>query len=114
MFALWRFRKDHAHAATLKALELAMAGASGKRVGARLRLMKELLPDLKDVSIPTDERLREAKLGSSIQRKQDLIALLAAHPDQRANILTDWHSAFPSDTWLVLENGKLCIREKKN
>ena len=73
--------------------------------------MQNLLPDLKEIKLPSEAEMRKAKMGSSIARKQELIALLAANPDQRQQILTDWHGAFPADEWIKEQNGTLRISE---
>jgi len=100
----------------LKAVELAMQAESPSRAESRLQIIKQILPALRESEDLKSIHIDQTKFGfgSSIKRRQELIALLAAaQTDRRRQILSDWHNAFPHDSWVFEEKSEFVLREQK-
>jgi hypothetical protein len=110
-WVLWRYQQDKQNALRLKALELAMAGRSPGAVCNKLKVIRAIIPQLRHdecLALPEASKLG---FGTSIQRRQDLISILAnSHETRRDGILEDWHALFPDDKWLAGSKGQYTLK----
>jgi len=100
----------HAKDLQLKALELAMDAESPGAVANRMNVIRTIV---QGANLPVIEKkeVENWGFGTTVRRREALIALLAAAPDddRRQSILHDWHRAFPNDKWIKEDNGKKLV-----
>lgn len=85
----------------LKAAEIVMAARSANQIHNKAMALADLLPkELAHLGNSFDPK--KFKLGQSVERRQALIELLAAHPNNRRDIIRTWAILFPHDAndWL--------------
>lgn len=87
----------------LKAAEIVMAGDDAYASKQKGRALATLFPDRLGPSF--DERFEPEKFDDSaketVARKEQLLGLFVAHPDQRAAVLAVWKVLFPTDQWVA-------------
>lgn len=85
----------------LKAAEIAMAARSADQVYNKAKALADLLP-AELGALGSSFEPTKFKLGQSVERRQALIELLAAHPDVRKDTIRTWAILFPydRDDWL--------------
>jgi hypothetical protein len=82
----------------IAAAQLVMDAGSPKQIAGKARLLKALVPeDL--VTFRVDFEADSFELGGSLQRRHDLLVLLAQNPTNRAAILDDYRRLFDWDEW---------------
>ena len=83
----------------LKAAEIVMASRSADQIQAKAMALAALLPnELGTLGESFDPG--QFHFGHTVERRQTLIALLAANPDVRKDTIRTWTILFPYDEWL--------------
>ncbi len=81
----------------LKAAEIAMAARDSTQVQNKARLLKTLFPDWLPDGFAENFNPKSYQLGTSMERREGLVKLLAEHPESREEIIRAWDLLFPFD-----------------
>jgi hypothetical protein len=104
-YSLWSLQETARTQFEAKVAELAMAGEGPVEAKNRAKVLAAMFGDLLPHGI--DQRLSKVNpedFGSSVDpdlvSKKEIFAALAAHPADRAKIVSTWRALFPKDGWI--------------
>jgi len=96
---VWQFSKTQQNTFRLKAIELALHGESAYAAKERARFIQAFFAGTLPENFLQHVDTKTFGFGTAAKRRKEFIALVAANPNQRDQIMRDWAALFPDDVW---------------
>jgi hypothetical protein len=96
---VWQFSRTQKDTFRLKAIELALQGESAYAAKERAKFIQAFFADTLPTDFLHDVDTKKFGFGTAAKRRKEFIALVAANPTQRHQIMLDWADLFPDDVW---------------
>jgi hypothetical protein len=97
---LWQFSRTQQDNFRLKAVELALQGESAYAAKERAKFIQKFFKGVLPADFLQDVDTTRFGFGTAAKRRKEFIALMAANPSQRHQIMKDWAALFPDDVWV--------------